>query len=112
MRAAKKKLTWKDIHLAWTVICEHFDSDITDGVNFLEVGQEAHPADGLIYSVDWWPKNEVEDRLKPRGPADCSRGWDANGGIRHTAWLLWEARGDAERQAAVFILGSVRNTRK
>lgn len=112
MRGLKKELTWEDIHLTWTVVCERFDSDITDGANFLEVGHEAHPADGLIYSVDWWPQREVEDRLRPRRPADYSGGWDTNAGKRHTAWLLREAGGHPERQAAVFILASLLNKRK
>jgi len=58
-------------------------------------------------AVMWWPLHEVDARRE--GLLECGHIGNQHKGLRHTAGLLWEWKGNAAAAAGVFGLALIRD---
>lgn len=105
MKLRDGDLTWEHIHWVWKYFCEVFDSSVVNEPNFLKITRPPHPY-LTVGGVDWWPKNQINERREPSPPGYISTG-NTKRGTLHTATLLWNAKGDLEKQHAIYILASL-----
>lgn len=95
-------MNWPSIHRAWKQSCEDARTDHRAGIKALRVQRRVPHYQRA--PVDWWPKTELEARLK----SSPQTVWPKTmAGTIHTAELLWEARDDVQRQQASFIAASL-----
>lgn len=94
-------MNWHDIHNSWLDGLERLGSPVDDIAPFEIVPVERD--DG----IDWWPKHERSKRLDYLKKGRHLDYWETKKGILHTAELLFQNRGNIERQAAILIMASL-----
>ena len=105
MKRTGKKLEWSHLYWSWKYACEALDSDLMNGVEFMQIERPGLPEN--LVELDWWPKNQIGERRDPRSTPGYIITWETKAGTLRTARLLWDAKDDLEKQHAVFILASL-----
>jgi hypothetical protein len=88
------------------------DSPALEEPQFLQIQSRYVPGRALPIPVDWWPKGEIQERIAFYSRPNYMNPYHTKAGTVNTVELLWQARGNLERQHLVYILASLRDLEK